>query len=205
MFELGINQSQLARMLGVEPQTIQGWRTRSKYIPSKHIKRVAEVLQTSPNEFFQWRGNVASVGQVHLHYVDAHNVDFDFQQKLGDVATEYLVLDVISGKLFELMGLHSSSYSDYFMVGVLDDNMYPTLKREDVVVMHRMKVFQEDGIYLLRGKSTLTCRRLQGIGNQVQVINDNKVYPPYMLDRQQLQIVGKFHQLLKIEQPLGTS
>jgi phage repressor protein C with HTH and peptisase S24 domain len=83
---------------------------------------------------------------------------------------------------------------DLAAIRVRGDSMEPTLLDDDMVMIDRMKTSLDyDGLFVLRFGEALHCKRV-GRGRSratVQVISDNRIYPPVEMDRSEIEVVGK--------------
>lgn len=103
------------------------------------------------------------------------------------------IVDRLAFKLNWLKGEMGLNPDDCCLIHVTGDSMEPTLHKKDVVMLDRSHtIYMEDGIYCLRLDGGLLVKRLQRINaNQVEVISDNTVYRPYLLNTSDVQIVGR--------------
>lgn len=83
---------------------------------------------------------------------------------------------------------------DLAAIRVRGDSMEPTLLDNDMVLIDRTKTSLDyDGLFILRFGEALHCKRV-GRGRSratVQVISDNRIYPPVEMDRSEIEVVGK--------------
>ncbi|WP_162302413.1 LexA family transcriptional regulator [Tabrizicola thermarum] len=83
---------------------------------------------------------------------------------------------------------------DLAAIRVRGDSMEPTLLDDDMVMIDRTKTSLDyDGLFVLRFGEALHCKRV-GRGRSrttVQVISDNRIYPPVEMDRSEIEVVGK--------------
>lgn len=102
---------------------------------------------------------------------------------------------------FEAKWLRTSlglSTSDLIVLQVSGDSMEPTLQARDLVLVDTAaKVFQEDGIYVLKDGSNAIVKRLQKrLDGCLLVKSDNPAYEDYELpasEASNVQIIGKVH------------
>lgn len=80
--------------------------------------------------------------------------------------------------------LNIKSVLDLVAIKVQDDNMFPTIKKGSVVIIDQSKRFiyehKENGIYAIciKNINKVLVRRIQFlIGQDIQILNDNSLYP----------------------------
>lgn len=93
-----------------------------------------------------------------------------------------------------LAEMTSARGRDLAAIRVRGDSMEPTLLDDDMVLIDRTKTSLDyDGMFVLRFGEALHVKRV-GRGRTrttVQVISDNRIYPPVEMDRAEIEVVGK--------------
>lgn len=78
-------------------------------------------------------------------------------------------------------------------INVIGDSMEPTLNSDNIIFIDKTKIdVSRDGIYAFTTTHGLFVKRIQRrVDGQIDVISDNKDYPIQILDKQDVNIVGK--------------
>jgi phage repressor protein C with HTH and peptisase S24 domain len=83
---------------------------------------------------------------------------------------------------------------DLAAIRIRGDSMEPTLLDNDIVLIDRTRTsLDHDGLFILRFGEALHCKRI-GRGRSrttVQVISDNRIYPPVEMDRSEIDVIGR--------------
>lgn len=103
------------------------------------------------------------------------------------------IIDRLAFKKDWLKGEMGLSPDKCCLIHVIGDSMEPTLHKKDVVMLDRTHtIYIDDGIYCLRIDGGLLVKRLQRINaQQFKVISDNSIYEPFVLNTQDVEVVGK--------------
>ena len=100
--------------------------------------------------------------------------------------------EVIGGVAFETAFLRriGMSVSHAMTMDVVGDSMFPLLRDGDTVLVDTGRTTPTDGkIYVLSVGDELLVKRLQRIGNGLNVLSENPAYPPLRIEGQDLDTV----------------
>ncbi len=78
-------------------------------------------------------------------------------------------------------------------INVIGDSMEPTLNSDNIIFIDKTKTdFSRDGIYAFTTTHGLFVKRIQRrVDGKLDVISDNKDYPIQILDKSEINIIGK--------------
>ncbi len=90
------------------------------------------------------------------------------------------------------------------IIRVRGDSMTPTIKPGEMVVIDKtVKTIISDGLYVMRMAGDVTVvKRVQTLPKSLNIISDNKVYPPYQLsfdDAEGLAVIGRVMAIISME------
>lgn len=93
--------------------------------------------------------------------------------------------------------LNIKSALDLVAIKVKDDNMFPTIKKDSIVIVDQSKKFiyehKENGLYAIciKNINKVLVRRIQFlIDKDIQILNDNPLYPSETVDFHSVEWVG---------------
>ncbi|WP_099609065.1 LexA family transcriptional regulator [Vibrio coralliilyticus] len=164
--------TELAKVLGISPSTIQTWKKRDK-VPEDIFLKAKEIAEN---------GSVLPRGYLELKF-------FDIEVSAGHGALvekeEESQAMVFSEKfLRQELGYNPNNI---FLMPVRGDSMTPTLKNQSIVMVNRVDGFSTDGIYVFRYDGRLMVKRLQFLPNGIKVVSDNSAYEPWALSKEDVQ------------------
>ncbi|AXN32270.1 LexA family transcriptional regulator [Vibrio coralliilyticus] len=162
----------LSKVLGISPSTIQTWRTRGK-IPEDIFLKAQEIFKT---------GSLAPKGYVELKF-------YDVEVSAGHgalVEKEEESNAMVFSERFLRQDLGYNP-NNIFLMPVRGDSMTPTLKNQSIVMVNRVDGFSTDGIYVFRYDGRLMVKRLQFLPNGIKVVSDNSAYEPWALSKEDVQ------------------
>lgn len=164
--------TELAKVLGISPSTIQTWKKRDK-IPDDIFLRAQEISEN---------GAVLPRGYLELKYFDievsaVHGALIEKEEESQAM--------VFSEKFIrQELGFNPNNI---FLMPVRGDSMSPTLKNQSIVMVNRVDGFSTDGIYVFRFDGRLMVKRLQFLPNGIKVVSDNPSYEPWELSKEDVQ------------------
>lgn len=104
------------------------------------------------------------------------------------------------GESYEVIKLNSRMVGDISGTGrkdldaihILGDSMEPTLAEGSVVFVDREDLdISKKGIFIASTPSGLFIKRIREIDDMIELISDNKIYPPELLYLDEVIIIGK--------------
>lgn len=164
--------TELAKVLGISPSTIQTWKKREK-VPDDIFLKAKEISEN---------GAVLPRGYLELKF-------FDIEVSAGHgalVEKEEESQAMVFSERFIRQELGYNP-NNIFLMPVRGDSMTPTLKNQSIVMVNRVDGFSTDGIYVFRYDGRLMVKRLQFLPSGIRVVSDNAAYEPWELSKNDVQ------------------
>lgn len=192
-----LNQSELARALGVTPQSVQAWESDKNTPRPKRLKEIAAALGVAASylmgESDRPPANLSSVvtGKFPARKAQTGDIEipqYDVRASMG--AGQIMPSDYIdtvrhitvSSAFLPEQGVSYTKKENLAVITGFGESMNKTFCSGDPLIIDRgVNTVVTDGIYLFSMSSTLFVKRLQRIPNGIRVISDNDSYPPYDL------------------------
>ncbi len=109
--------------------------------------------------------------------------DIEVSAGPGEIPVDESIREYIPLKISWLKAELRTGVTGILAVPVRGDSMHPTIDDGDLVLVERTSEIRDDAIYVFRRGDVLQIKRLQALpGGRFQVISDNPVYKPYMVD-----------------------
>jgi phage repressor protein C with HTH and peptisase S24 domain len=178
-------QAELAEFVGITPDKLTKILAGTRRVQASEVPRVIA--------FFQRQAVVASMpNEPTPTLVPVYSVEASAGPgRIVDLEEHVANLAFSPRYLAEMTAARGR---DLAAIRVRGDSMEPTLLDDDMVVIDRTKTSLDyDGLFVLRFGEALHCKRV-GRGRSratVQVISDNRIYPPVEMDRSEIEVVGK--------------
>ena len=197
MQEKGLNQTQLARGIGIKPQAVQQWLTKTgkRTVPSpRNIEALANYLGVPP-AVLQYGANPPSYvtttvtledGVIAIPQFRACGVctpDSPASQLTGAfVSTLRVSPEWLAAKA---PGVRTDRLE---IITARGDSMAPTIKDLDLLIVDKsQRTIEMDGIYAVTFAGTTYVKRIQRqISGGLLLISDNPRYPPMSVTTEEL-------------------
>lgn len=200
--ERGWSQSELARRIGVSPQSVQFWVSGKTAPRGSNLSMLSSISGYPEHWFFMDTAAASSVdSQVISLPSDSYLVELlDIEASAGpgiitkgEFAETIRSIEYTSDEALRLFGNRPSE--NIKMITVAGDSMDDTIRPGDQVFIDiHVNHFDGDGIYVFVFGQTLHIKRLQMIKDQLVVISDNSKYRDWNItkdDEDQFFISGK--------------
>lgn len=207
--QMGLNQSELARKLGVSPQSVQAWESGKNTPRNSKLLSIGQVLGVSINylmgitdesHVLDDEGNWPLDLEARLRggfgaSTDALQPDeiviprFDVAASMGkgvELSESYVSVIQRMTVSIEWLKQQSLSYSSADNLAIITgdgDSMAGTFDHGDALLVDRgVTELKTDAVYVFAIDGEMFIKRLQRMpGGEVRVISDNKLYEPYTL------------------------
>lgn len=194
----GLTQEDIAREIGVSKQTVQKYESGIiTTISSDKIEIIAKLLRTTPAKLMGWEDNTSAQSfKLFSPNVTDDVVTFPV---LGSIAAGYneMAIEDWSGETIDVPRsfLKGRSKSDFFVLKVHGDSMYPIYHTDDKVLILRQTFVERSGdvgavIYV---GECATLKRVEIFDDMVRLSPLNPSYPPKELtgaNLEQYHIIG---------------
>lgn len=175
----GLTQSQVAKKLGLVPQTVQQWTTGKAMPRGNTLNELATVLEVDAKTFFEEpeQGGVSTALPFEIRdkryvYIESFKSD-DKPAGVKVLATERQFFDSVVGE---------GEAAEFKIVAVRDNSMSPTIKEGDSIIMNiKENKVDGDGLYCFSIDDTLYIKRLQRTPQGILVISDNSAYRDFLI------------------------
>ena len=144
----GLTQEDIAREIGVSKQTVQKYESGIiTTISSDKIEIIAKLLRTTPAKLMGWEDNTSAQSfKLFSPNVTDDVVTFPV---LGSIAAGYneMAIEDWSGETIDVPRsfLKGRSKSDFFVLKVHGDSMYPIYHTDDKVLILRQTFVERSG------------------------------------------------------------
>ena len=141
--ELDLTQEDIAKRIGVSKQTVQKYESGViANIPSDKIEMVAEILKTTPAKLMGWEDPDRYLSPTITDDVVTFPV-------IGEIAAGYdeIAVEDWSGETVEVPKsyLRGRERSEFFVLSVHGDSMYPLYQDGDKVLILRQSTLNRSG------------------------------------------------------------
>lgn len=191
----GLTQEDIAKEIGVSKQTVQKYESGViTTISSDKIEIIAKLLKTTPAKLMGWEGN-SSLKLISPNITD----DVVTFPVLGCIAAGYeeVAVEDWSGETIDVPRsfLKGRSKSDFFVLKVHGDSMYPTYHTDDKVLILRQTFVERSGDVgaVIYDGECATLKRVEIFDDMVRLSPLNPSYPPKELtgaNLEQYHIIG---------------
>ena len=194
----GLTQEDIAREIGVSKQTVQKYESGIiTTISSDKIEIIAKLLRTTPAKLMGWEDNTSAQSfKLFSPNVTDDVVTFPV---LGSIAAGYneTAIEDWSGETIDVPRsfLKGRSKSDFFVLKVHGDSMYPTYHTDDKVLILRQTFVERSGDVgaVIYDGECATLKRVEIFDDMVRLSPLNLSYPPKELtgaNLEQYHIIG---------------
>lgn len=194
----GLTQEDIAREIGVSKQTVQKYESGIiTTISSDKIEIIAKLLRTTPAKLMGWEDNTSAQSfKLFSPNVTDDVVTFPV---LGSIAAGYneTAIEDWSGETIDVPRsfLKGRSKSDFFVLKVHGDSMYPTYHTDDKVLILRQTFIERSGDVgaVIYDGECATLKRIDIFDDMVRLSPLNPSYPPKELtgtDLEHYRILG---------------
>lgn len=194
----GLTQEDIAREIGVSKQTVQKYESGIiTTISSDKIEIIAKLLRTTPAKLMGWEDNTSAQSfKLFSPNVTDDVVTFPV---LGSIAAGYneTAIEDWSGETIDVPRsfLKGRSKSDFFVLKVHGDSMYPTYHTDDKVLILRKTFVERNGDVgaVIYDGECATLKRVEIFDDMVRLSPLNPSYPPKELtgaNLEQYHIIG---------------
>ena len=194
----GLTQEDIAREIGVSKQTVQKYESGIiTTISSDKIEIIAKLLRTTPAKLMGWEDNT-SAQSFKLFSPDVTDDVVTFPV-LGSIAAGYneMAIEDWSGETIDVPRsfLKGRSKSDFFVLKVHGDSMYPIYHTDDKVLILRQTFVERSGDVgaVIYDGECATLKRVEIFDDMVRLSPLNPSYPPKELtgaNLEQYHIIG---------------
>lgn len=194
----GLTQEDIAREIGVSKQTVQKYESGIiTTISSDKIEIIAKLLRTTPAKLMGWEDNTSAQSfKLFSPNVTDDVVTFPV---LGSIAAGYneMAIEDWSGETIDVPRsfLKGRSKSDFFVLKVHGDSMYPIYHTDDKVLILRQTFVERSGDVgaVIYDGECATLKRVEIFDDMVRLSPLNPSYPPRELtgaNLEQYHIIG---------------
>lgn len=194
----GLTQEDIAREIGVSKQTVQKYESGIiTTISSDKIEIIAKLLRTTPAKLMGWEDNTSAQSfKLFSPNVTDDVVTFPV---LGSIAAGYneMAIEDWSGETIDVPRsfLKGRSKSDFFVLKVHGDSMYPIYHTDDKVLILRQTFVERSGDVgaVIYDGECATLKRVEIFDDMVRLSPLNLSYPPKELtgaNLEQYHIIG---------------
>lgn len=194
----GLTQEDIAREIGVSKQTVQKYESGIiTTISSDKIEIIAKLLRTTPAKLMGWEDNTSAQSfKLFSPNVTDDVVTFPV---LGSIAAGYneMAIEGWSGETIDVPRsfLKGRSKSDFFVLKVHGDSMYPIYHTDDKVLILRQTFVERSGDVgaVIYDGECATLKRVEIFDDMVRLSPLNPSYPPKELtgaNLEQYHIIG---------------
>ena len=193
--ELDLTQEDIAKRIGVSKQTVQKYESGViANIPSDKIEMVAEILKTTPAKLMGW--------EVPDRYLSPTITDDVVTfPVIGEIAAGYdeIAVEDWSGETVEVPKsyLRGRERSEFFVLSVHGDSMYPLYQDGDKVLILRQSTLNRSGDVgaIVYDGECATLKKIEYTQGEdwLRLIPINPNYPPREItgsDLEQCRVLG---------------
>lgn len=206
--EEGMNQSDLARRMGVLPQDITNWKKRD--LPSEKYVDLADALNRSIDDLLGRSGYKSEITSKPPQTAPVEDVAvfdlLDVKVACGDGVYNHDYPEVVRSMAMpidvaqQLIGSANKNSAIKIIVAA-KDSMVPTINPDDLLFVDTsVQDYLGESIYILLHGNELVCKRLSLVGKHLTVTSDNRAYPSWPWDErpETTRIVGRVLRALPI-------
>ncbi|WP_265503603.1 S24 family peptidase [Providencia heimbachae] len=201
--ERGWSQSELARRIGVSPQSVQFWVSGKTAPRGANLSTLSSISGYPEHWFFMDDVSAETITKpvISALPLDSYLVELlDIEASAGpgiitkgEFTETIRSIEYTTDEALRLFGNRPSS--NIKMITVAGDSMHDTICPGDQIFIDiHINYFDGDGLYVFVFGQTLHIKRLQMIKNELTVISDNTKYRDWHIakeDEEQFYITGK--------------
>lgn len=198
----GLNQSELARLLGIKPQSVQQWEKGDSAPKLDRLKAIAKVLNVS---FYSLTGDNPAPSNNPMSLETEDDIvripRFSPEASMGHGSAVYpddeLVLDYMPvSRTWLRQNVSCSAFRNLQIITGRGDSMAPTIENGDILLVDTgIERVVGDAIYALNIGGDLYVKRIQrNLDGGLIVISDNKEYEKMFIpksDIENVRIIGR--------------
>ena len=210
---LGLNQAEMAKELEVSDRTLRDYEKNKFTVNYDFLGRLIARYNVNSEWIFKDEGRMFSDEESNLPEVkskkeqileecseDFYHVPYlKLKPAAGGRITVYdenaAIEAVVKFKKYWIKNLLFCSPKDLTVMNVDGDSMEPTFSDGDLVLVDKSQNQAKSGIFVIRIEDTLVVKRVHRLPDyKIEVISDNSIYKPYILDLKndhENEIVGK--------------
>jgi len=185
---IGLKQTELAEKVGITKQLLWKYETgRITNIPLKRLQLIADVLHVAPSVLTGWSDEQAepSIAETYVTF-----------PILSETAAGYTTFaeheDYDSGDIdIPLSWLKGRPKSDYFVIKVHGDSMYPLYHDGDLVLVLKQSTFNYSGQVgvVIFDDNMGTLKKVEYVYGEdwMRLVSINPSYPPVMIRDEKLE------------------
>lgn len=193
--ELDLTQEDIAKRIGVSKQTVQKYESGViANVPSDKIEMVAEILKTTPAKLMGWEDPDRYLSPTITDDVVTFPV-------IGEIAAGYdeIAVEDWSGETVEVPKsyLRGRERSEFFVLSVHGDSMYPLYQDGDKVLILRQSTLNRSGDVgaIVYDSEYATLKKVEYVQGEdwLRLIPINPNYPPKEItgsDLEQCRVLG---------------
>ncbi|MGN0567118.1 MAG: LexA family protein [Acutalibacteraceae bacterium] len=193
--ELDLTQEDIAKRIGVSKQTVQKYESGViANIPSDKIEMVAELLKTTPAKLMGWE-------EPDRYLPPTITDDVVTFPVIGEIAAGYdeIAVEDWSGETVEVPKsyLRGRDRSEFFVLSVHGDSMYPLYQDGDKVLILRQSTLNRSGDVgaIVYDGECATLKKVEYVQGEdwLRLIPINPNYPPREItgsDLEQCRVLG---------------
>lgn len=193
--ELDLTQEDIAKRIGVSKQTVQKYESGViANVPSDKIEMVAEILKTTPAKLMGWEDPDRYLSPTITDDVVTFPV-------IGEIAAGYdeIAVEDWSGETVEVPKsyLRGRDRSEFFVLSVHGDSMYPLYQDGDKVLILRQSTLNRSGDVgaIVYDSEYATLKKVEYVQGEdwLRLIPINPNYPPREItgsDLEQCRVLG---------------
>jgi phage repressor protein C with HTH and peptisase S24 domain len=177
-------QAELAEFIGITPDKLTKILAGRRRVQASEVPRVVAFFERQQQ--MQHSDGAPDVTLVPVYNVEAGAGPgriVDLEEHIATLAFSQRYLSEMNARGRDLAAIR-----------IRGDSMEPTLRDNDIVLIDRTRTsLDDDGLFVLRFGEALHCKRV-GRGRSrltVQVISDNRIYPPVEMDRSDIEVIGR--------------
>ena len=210
---LGLTQFEMAEKLGVSDRTLRDYEKNKFTVDYDFLGKLIEKYNVNSEWIFKNKGKIFSAENANLPEAISKNEPVLEESNGEFYHVPYLKLKPAAGsgmivyeedeaveavvkfKKYWIKNLLFCSPKDLTVMNVDGDSMEPTFTDGDLVLVDKSQIQAKSGIFVIRIEDTLVVKRVHRLPDyKVEVISDNSIYKPYILDLKnniENEIVGK--------------
>lgn len=180
----GLKQNELAKLVGLSESAISQIESGKRKPSYETLLKIAEALDCESSDLLSTRTNRPNIVNNFVTF-----------QIIGEVAAHYGSFgseDWTNGKIdIPESWLHGRSMSDYFVLRVSGDSMYPTYQDGDLVLVLKQSTMDHSGQIgvVIYDDDKATLKRIEYVmgENWMRLIPINTQYPPVTIRDERLE------------------
>lgn len=182
MQEHGMSGAALMRALGLSRGTWTQWNQSQTKPKPANLKKIAELFNVSVKDLLDDSNDAPTIAEKYITF-----------PVIGEVAAGYnhVAYEDWSGNIdIPPSWLNGKEASDYFVLRVCGDSMFPTYQDGDSVLVLKQSVADYSGqvVVVLYNDEQTTLKRIEydQDGNWIRLVPINSLYPPITFKGEEL-------------------